>query len=153
MKILQSVRTTVRQKQDDDRPLPLKELARELGLNIHTVRAAVRTGRLAAQFNIKSVFGRPARRATVAAGREFLERARWRPIPTRLVNPPLVNVPPNYDEVLRDLRRRQHLTQAALAHAIGAAGKAVVYQWESRKRTPSPVLWKEIERLAARAAR
>ena len=24
---------------------------------------------------------------------------------------------------------------------IGAAGKAVVYQWEARKRCPSPVFW------------
>jgi hypothetical protein len=49
MKTLQSVRTTVRLRLDDGRPLPLKDLAHELGLNIHTVQAAVRTGRLAAQ--------------------------------------------------------------------------------------------------------
>ena len=36
------------------------------------------------------------------------------------------------------------LTQGALAGRIGAAGKAVVYQWESRKRTPSPVLWQRV---------
>jgi len=29
----------------------------------------------------------------------------------------------------------------------GAAGKAVIYQWESRKRTPSPVLWQRIREL------
>jgi hypothetical protein len=43
----------------------------------------------------------------------------------------------------------------ALARRIGAAGKAVVYQWESRKRTPSPVLWQrvlELERGRTRAA-
>jgi hypothetical protein len=34
-----------------------------------------------------------------------------------------------------------------LARRIGAAGKAVVYQWESRKRTPSPVLWQQVMRL------
>jgi hypothetical protein len=34
-----------------------------------------------------------------------------------------------------------------LAEKIGAAGKAVVYQWESRKRKPSPVLWQRVERL------
>jgi DNA-binding transcriptional regulator YiaG len=146
-KILQSVRTVVRQNLDDRKPLPLDQLARELGLNIHTVRAAVRSGRLVAHFHVKSVFGRPMRRATLAAGRAFLERARWRPIPMPAVASPLVEVPPNYDVLLKDLRRTLRLTQAGLASAIGAAGKAVVYQWESRKRTPSPVLWREIEGL------
>jgi hypothetical protein len=28
--------------------------------------------------------------------------------------------------------KRLRLTQSALAHRIGAAGKAVVYQWETR---------------------
>ena len=27
---------------------------------------------------------------------------------------------------------------------VGAAGKAVVYQWEARKRTPSPLFWQRI---------
>jgi DNA-binding transcriptional regulator YiaG len=148
-KILQSIRTTVRQRSHGQKPMRLSQLARELGLNVHTVRAAVRTGRLAAEFHVKSVFGRPMRRATLAAGREFLERARWRPIPSEVVAPPVVEVPPHYDAVLRDLRRRLHVTQAGLARAIGAAGKAVVYQWETRKRTPSPVLWRTIESLEA----
>ena len=30
---------------------------------------------------------------------------------------------------------------------IGAAGKAVVYQWEARKRTPSPVFWQRVQEL------
>ena len=46
--------------------------------------------------------------------------------------PPLVAVPDNYDDQLRTLRARLRLTQAALAQTIGAAGKAVVYQWEAR---------------------
>jgi DNA-binding XRE family transcriptional regulator len=36
---------------------------------------------------------------------------------------------------------RTRLTQARLAEQIGAAGKAVVYQGESRKRKPSPAFW------------
>jgi DNA-binding transcriptional regulator YiaG len=39
------------------------------------------------------------------------------------------------------------LTQRDFARRIGAANKAVVYQWESRKRTPSPVFWKRVEAL------
>jgi hypothetical protein len=30
---------------------------------------------------------------------------------------------------------------------IGAASKAVVYQWESKKRKPSPVFWQKIAAL------
>jgi DNA-binding XRE family transcriptional regulator len=51
---------------------------------------------------------------------------------------PLPTVPHDYDRRLRALRRRLRLTQGGLAQRIGAAGKAVIYQWESRKRTPSP---------------
>ena len=56
-------------------------------------------------------------------------------------------MPNNYDKHLRALRRRLRLTQDGLARRIGAAGKAVINQWESRKRTPSPVLWQQVMRL------
>ena len=39
------------------------------------------------------------------------------------------------------------LSQAQLATLVGAARKAVVYQWEARKRTPSPVFWQRITAL------
>ena len=64
-----------------------------------------------------------------------------------LCETPLRTVPPDYDHRLRALRRRLGLTQEGLAQRIDAAGKAVVYQWESRKRTPSPVFWGRIEAL------
>jgi DNA-binding transcriptional regulator YiaG len=71
---------------------------------------------------------------------------------------------------LRQLRRDANLSQHALAALLAvpvntlrmwdsglrstpahvvtrAAGKAVVYQWESRKRTPSPVLWQRVLKL------
>jgi DNA-binding transcriptional regulator YiaG len=47
----------------------------------------------------------------------------------------------DYDEQMRALRRGLGLSQAALAMRIGTANKAVVYQWDSRKRKPSPVFW------------
>ena len=59
-------------------------------------------------------------------------------------------------------RRRQLLSLADLAKElgvhvrtlrIGAAGKAVVYQWESRKRTPSSVLWQRVLELERQPAR
>ena len=56
------------------------------------------------------------------------------------------SVPADYDVQIRALRRARGLSQAQLATLVGAAHKAVVYQWEARTRTPSPVFW---QRLAA----
>jgi DNA-binding XRE family transcriptional regulator len=39
------------------------------------------------------------------------------------------------------------LSQQQLADKVGAASKAVVYQWETGKRKPSPVFWLRVERL------
>jgi hypothetical protein len=36
---------------------------------------------------------------------------------------------------------------------VWAANKAVVYQWESRQRRSSPVLWQRVEALTANQAR
>ena len=57
-------------------------------------------------------------------------------------------VPPNFDAQLILLRQRLRLTQTQLAGRIGAANKSVIYQWESRKRTPSVVFWSRVEQLA-----
>jgi hypothetical protein len=40
------------------------------------------------------------------------------------------------------------LSHGLRARHIGAANKAVVYQWESGKRTPSLPFWMRIEQLA-----
>jgi DNA-binding transcriptional regulator YiaG len=45
------------------------------------------------------------------------------------------------------LRHRLGLSQHQLAEKVGAASKAVVYQWESGKRKPSQVFWLRIQRL------
>jgi DNA-binding transcriptional regulator YiaG len=50
-------------------------------------------------------------------------------------------IPADYDDQIRRVRRRLGLTQAQFAARVGAARKAVVYQWESRKRCPSPLFW------------
>ena len=39
------------------------------------------------------------------------------------------------------------LSQAAFAARVGAARKAVMYQWESRQRCPSPLFWQRIREL------
>lgn len=134
--------TAAHQRQHEQ--LPLDQLAKELHVHVRTLQAAVRTGRLDAHFSVKSVFGRPRRLATRAAAERFMA-LHYRCFAGQQVCPaPLPTVPNNYDQQLRALRRRLRLTQDGLARRIGAAGKAVIYQWESRKRTPSPVLWQKI---------
>lgn len=129
--------------------LSLDQLARELGVHQRTLRAAARAGRLQVTFSLRSVFGRPLRLATRAAGQAFM-RSHYRRYGRRgPAAVPLPAVPHDYDARLKRLRHRLRLTQTELARRIGAANKAVVYQWESRKRTPSPVFWKCVETLDA----
>ena len=56
-------------------------------------------------------------------------------------------LPSDYDAQIQNMRRQLGLTQAQFAKRVGAARKAVVYQWESRKRCPSPVFWQRIQEL------
>src|SRR5688500_4777768 len=123
----------------------LRTLADEFHINIHTVRAAVRAGRLEAVFSTRSVFGYPRRTATRAAAARFLAEGYRRPSRlSRLASPNSPTMPDNFDRVIAGLRQQLRLTQDGFAKAVGAAGKAVVYQWESRKRRPSPVFWARI---------
>jgi len=115
-------------------------LAQELHVRVRTLQAAARTGRLEAHFTVRSAFGRPIRFATRAAGERFIAIHYRRFAGQAACLAPLPPVPNDYDVRLRILRRHLQLTQASLAQQIGAAGKAVVYQWEARKRTPSRVL-------------
>ena len=151
--ILQRARQVVAERPRQTEWLSLDDLARELGVHPRTLRAAARTVRLAVRFSSRSVFGRPIRYATRADGQRF-KATYYRlfggqpPCPA-----PLPTVPANYDERLRELRCCLRLSQDALAHRVGAAGKAVVYQWESRKRIPSPVFWRRVEELEAESYR
>jgi DNA-binding XRE family transcriptional regulator len=43
---------------------------------------------------------------------------------------------------------RLGLTQAQFAARVGAARKAVAYQWESGKRCPSPLFWQRAQELS-----
>jgi DNA-binding transcriptional regulator YiaG len=151
--VLQRARDVVADHARQHQPLPLDQLAEELHVHVRTVQAAVRTGRLEAQFAVKSVFGRPIRFATRAAGERFMATHYRRFAGQAACPAPLPVVPHDYDTRLRILRHRLRLTQAGLARRIGAAGKAVVYQWESRKRRPSPVLWRHVMRLERDGAR
>jgi DNA-binding XRE family transcriptional regulator len=139
--------------QGQHEPLPRDRLAKEFHVHIRTLQAAVRTGRLDAHFSVRSVFGRPTRLATRAAAEQFMA-LHYRRFSGQAICPaPLPTVPHDYPHQLRTLRRRLRLTQEGLARRIGAAGKAVIYQWESKKRTPSPVLWQNVLRLERDAPR
>lgn len=151
--VLQRARQAVAHHQRQNKRLPLDQLAKELHVHVRTLQAAVRTGRLVAHFSVKSVFGRPRRLATRAAAERFMATHYRRFAGQQACPSPLPTVPNDYDQQLRILRRRLRLTQDGLARRIGAAGKAVIYQWESRKRTPSPVLWQRILRLERRDTR
>lgn len=147
-RVLHRARTIVADHARQMELLPLRQLAVELGVHVRTLQAAARTGRLSAQFSTRSVFGRPHRMASRMDGAAFM-RTHYRRFAGQQVCPaPLTSVPPDYDAQLKQLRRRLRLTQGGLARSVGAAGKAVVYQWESKKRTPSPVYWEKIEQLA-----
>ena len=127
--------------------LSLDQLAREFRVHERTLRAAARTGRLAVTFSSRSAFGRPMRLASRTAVQAFMGKDYRRfggqsPAISRLPS-----VPRDYDVHLKRLRRRVRFTQHDLARRIGTANKAVVYQWESRQRTPSPVFWQRVEAL------
>ena len=119
--------------------LPLNTLARELKMHVRTLQAAARTGRLEVRVCGRSLSGRRRRLATRAAADAF-KRTYYRQFSGQDpgVFAPTLLVPADYDRQLKQLRQRMRLSQSALAMKIGAANKAVVYQWESRKRTPSP---------------
>ena len=145
--VLQRARAAVADHARQTELLPLEELAREPPVPVRTLQAAVRTGRLDAHFSVKSIFGRPQRFATRAAAENFMATHYRRFSGQQACPASLPTVPNDYDQRLRALRRRLRLTQEGLAQRIGAAGKAVIYQWESRKRTRSPVLWQQVLRL------
>jgi ribosome-binding protein aMBF1 (putative translation factor) len=124
-----------------------------MSMQIAPLWAAARDGRLAVTYLPRMFFGRVLTLATPAAARTFVETFYRRPARYRTKPPkprPLPRVPDNYAAQIVGLRRRLRLSQAQLAATIGAASKAVVYQWEAQKRVPSPVFWQRIESIERR---
>jgi DNA-binding transcriptional regulator YiaG len=126
----------------------LRVLAAEYHVHVRMLRKAAQDGRLQATFSTRMAFGK----RVAFASREAVERFRrqyyrqttqW----NRPPRPVVYIVPPDYDRVVHALRTKLQLTQAAQAARIGAANKAVIYQWESRRRRPSPVLWMRVQAL------
>ena len=128
---------------DDHALLPLPMLALLIGVHVKTLRAAARDGRLPVTYDTRTTFRRLRARATPAAAQQFRRRYFGRQVRRADRRQPLTwaSVPEDYDVQIRVLRRERGVSQAQFAAMIGAAGKAVVYQWEARKRCPSPVFW------------
>ena len=134
---------------DDHELLPLSMLALLVGMHVKTLRAAARDGRLPVTYDTRTTFRHLRARATPAAARGFRRSYYGRPVRPDDRRTPLTwaSVPRDYAEQIRALRRARGLSQAQLATLVGAARKAVVYQWEARTRTPSPVFWRRITAL------
>jgi DNA-binding XRE family transcriptional regulator len=149
---------TVRQAQalaghsDEHELLPLPVLARMVGVHVRTLHLAARLGRLTVEYDTRTTFRRLRPRATLTAALTF-RSMHYRKHGRRGPVPPLLTwdaIPTDWSDQIRSLRTALGLSQAQFAAAIGAARKAVVYQWESRKRCPSPVFWMRIEQLRRR---
>ena len=141
---------TLNAKRPPHERLQLQVLADELHVQVRTLRAAAHDGRLAATFDARPFFGNLTATATRKAAAQFMAtwyRRTYGRGRRRLVPVCRVVVPTNYSSTLVGLRQRLGLSQSQLAAKVGAASKAVVYQWESGKRKPSPVFWLRIERI------
>ena len=99
-------------------------------------------------YDTRTTFRHLRARATLAAAKHFRHAYYGRAVKPVDRRVPLTwaSVSADYDVQIRAFRRAHGLSQGELATLVGAAQKAVVYQWEARKRTPSPLFW---QRLAA----
>ena len=151
-KMLARVRALATHRNDQEL-LPLPVLVLLIGVHVKTLRAAARDGRLPVTYDTKTTFRHLRARATLAAAKYFRHAYYGRPVKLVDRRAPLTwaSVPENYDVQIRALRRARGLSQAQLATLVGAARKAVVYQWEARKRCPSPVFWQRIVDLGCEA--
>ena len=129
---------------------PSTNSATEFGIHQRTLRDAVRAGRLEVHLSTRSAFGRPIRRATRAAVFAYQQRFYRRSYSRTMRKPPIpqgVALPVDYAERVILTRHALRLTLSEFAGPIGAANKAVVCEWESGKRRPSPVFWARIVAL------
>jgi DNA-binding transcriptional regulator YiaG len=133
-----------------DEPLmSLAVLADIIGVHVRTLWNAAKRGQLTVEYDTRTTFRQLRGRSTLTEARRYRDQNydRRRSGGSRMWRPTWEAIPRHYDVRVRLLRRRMRLTQGAFARQLGAANKAVIYQWESRKRCPSPVFWQRIEAL------
>ncbi len=148
--VLDRARAVVVHRVDDQEFLPLGVLATLIGVHVRTLRNAARDGRLAVTYDTRTTFRRLRARATPADARAFRQSYFGKTVRAEDRRALLTwsAIPPDYDVRIKVVRHSLEASQARFAEFVGAAGKAVVYQWESRKRTPSPVFWQRIRKLS-----
>ena len=120
---------------DDQALFSLPILAVLIGVHVRTLRNAARDGRLAVSYDTRTTFRRLRARATLADARAFRQSYYGKRVRDRDRRAPLdwSTIPPDYDVRIRALRQTLGMSQARFAQLVGAARKAVVYQWESRE--------------------
>jgi DNA-binding XRE family transcriptional regulator len=131
--------------------LPLDTLAPLIRVHVRTLLAAAKDGRLRVTYDTRTTFRRLRTRATLADAEYFLHAyfetavsPTQRPAPLRWDTVPL-----DCAVRIRNLRQQLGMTLAEFAAQVGAAFKAVKYQWESEKRCPSPLFWQRIQDMEA----
>jgi ribosome-binding protein aMBF1 (putative translation factor) len=125
-----------------------------IGVHVRTLWNAARVGRLKVTHDTRTTFRQIRSLATIADAEQFKAsyyRRRVLP-PSRPLQFKWSDIPNDYDIRIRKLRYQLGLSQSEMAAKVGAARKAVVYQWESRKRCPSPVFWDRLQKLTLHAS-
>ena len=134
-RILERARALVAYRHDQAL-LPLRVLATLIGVHVRTLRNAARDGRLSVTYETRTTFRRLRTRATLADAQAFRRSYYERTVRAEDHRTPLnwSAIPLDYDVRIRALPQSLGVSQARFAELVGAARKAVVYQWESRKR-------------------
>ena len=130
--------------------LPLPLLATLVGVHVRTLQNAARDGRLPVEFDTRTTFRHLRARATPTNATLFRQVYYNKPVRPKDRRDLLTwaTIPPDYPAQIRIIRQRLGLSQTRFAALVGAARKAVVYQWEPARRCPSPVFWERIQRLS-----
>jgi DNA-binding transcriptional regulator YiaG len=127
--------------------LPLASLAPLVSVHVRTLQAAARDGRLTVVYDTRTTFRRLRPKATLRSAVDFRQHRYGQRSQCEQRSLRWCDVPEDYDTRIVAIRRRLKVSQREFALLVGAAQKAVVYQWESRKRCPSPIFWQRISRL------
>ena len=143
-------------REDPARLWSMEALAAELGVHVRTLRNAARSGTAVRDVRASRLVRAP-RAPSDACGRPRLCRAVLQAV--LLPDRPDAYAPSAHPGACRlattaaagSGRPRTHPNPAGPADRGG--GKAVVYQWEARKRRPSPVFWTKIEHLRTSGGR
>ena len=130
--------------------LSLPVLATLVGVHVRTLRNAARDGRLSVLYDTRTTFRHLRARATPADATLFLQTYYNKRVSQEDRLNPLTwaRIPSDYPAQIFGIRQQLGLSQTRFAAVVGAARKAVVYQWETARRCPSPVFWERIQRLS-----